>query len=108
MREAMAVMGYVPTSSVGDLSVQGGDPIIELFPDISTKEVVLRVAKADVSEVRVGNPQAGFTLVQLILNDGANVESAIRTTADPAGLRSFHDPILNRIKQEATAKKIMI
>jgi len=68
----------------------------------------MRVATADIHETRVGSTEHGLSLVQLILRDGAPVETVVRTAASRAGLRAFHDPVLSRIRQEATAKVIAV
>lgn len=105
MREAMAVTGYIGADYVD--KIKHSDQI-EIWPERDVKEVVIRVKGKDVEDVRVGSTQSGSTLVQLILRDGSPVETAVRATIDPHGMKAFHDPVLNRIRQEATAKKIML
>jgi len=109
MREAMAVTGYVPAELATQLS-NGSSGIgnIEVRPEREVQDVVMRVATTDIHETRVGPTEQGLTLVQLILRDGAPVETVVRAAASHAGLRAFHDPVLSRIRQEATAKKIMV
>lgn len=105
MREAMAVTGYVGADRVEQIRHAGQ---VEVWPERDIVDVVIRVRSDDIEDVRVGGTEAGRTLVQLILRDGATVETAQRATADPKGMRAFHDPVLNRVRQEATAKKIML
>jgi hypothetical protein len=109
MREAMAVTGYVLEELATRMSRgSAGVEYVEVRPEKDVNDVVIRVAVADVQETRVGAAGHGVVLVQLILRDGAAVETVVRSAADPAGLRAFHDPVLNRVRQEATAKRIMI
>jgi hypothetical protein len=109
MRNAMAVTGYVNDKTSADLTrlkALGGS--IDVSPERSVRDVVIRVSWSDVDETRVGATEAGMTLIQLILRDGATVETIIRSEASPAGLRAFSDPVLNRVVQEATAKSITV
>lgn len=105
MREAMAVTGYLAVEAVDGIKSAGQ---IDIFPERDVRDVRMRVAGADIEDVRIGGTEGGLTLVQLILRDGVAVETIIQATADPSGMRAYHDPVLNRIRQEATAKKIML
>lgn len=105
MREAMAVTGYVAADYVD--RIKQSDQI-EIWPERDVSEVVMRVKGKDVEDVRVGSTQSGHTLVQLILREGSSIETAVQARVDPQGMKAFHDPVLNRIRQEATAKKIML
>ena len=102
MREAMAVTGYVESDSVDDFIKQ---KTIEIRPDRDVPELVVRVASSDVEDVRVGNKSSGFTLVQLVLRDNAVIETVQITIGNTDQIKPFDDPILNGIRQEATAKK---
>lgn len=105
MREAMAITGYIPASRVERVS---SARFVEVFPERNVSSVLMRVRSRDIAEIRVGSTQEGLTLVQLILLEGAEVQTVTLTSADAEGMRAFHDPVLNRIRQEATAKKIMV
>lgn len=105
MREAMAITGYVPEGEVEGLTSAG---TIDVRPERDIDTVLMQIQGKDVESVRVGSAEGGLTLVQLILRDGAEVRSVTVTRTDAEGMRAFHDPVLNRITQEATAKKIMI
>jgi hypothetical protein len=104
----MAVTGYVQKSVADALANKKADGFVEVKPERDVEDVVARVAAADIVETRVGSADGGQTLVQIILRHGAKVETVLRTSADPAGFAAFHDPVLNRVRQEATAKKIMV
>ena len=109
MREAMAVTGFVHASATLDTAqLSGGTGTIEIRPERDVDQVLIRVATSDVEEVRIGGTHSGMTLVQLILRDGAAVETVVKSTATPPGMRVFHDPVLNRVTQEATAKSITV
>lgn len=105
MREAMAITGYVPDGEVAGLA---SAQTISVHPEREVDGILMQVQGADVESVRLGRTEGGLTLVQLILRDGAEVRTVTVTKTDAQGMRSFHDPVLNRIRQEATAKKIMI
>lgn len=108
MREAMAVTGYLDEVLAKHLVAGEAIPYVEVRPEAHIVDVVVRVRTGDIAETRVASSKDGLTLVQLILKDAASVETIVRTSADEKGLRAFHDPVLNRVRQEATAKKIAI
>lgn len=103
-REAMAVTGYMTRVS---LQASDGDFFVVL-PDVDVPQIRMRVRKADVAEIRKGHAKGDMILAQLILVDGAKVESVTETLATDDGMKAFHDPVLNRVRQEAVAKKIMM
>jgi hypothetical protein len=105
MREAMAVTGYIPAKEVKALRKAES---IEIRPERDIADVVVRVAGKDIEEVREGSTEGSLTAVQVILRQGATVETVHRVKANPAGMKAFHDPVLNRVRQEASAKVIMI
>jgi hypothetical protein len=105
MREAMAVTGYVDANSVKALKSAAR---IEVFPERDMRDVRMQLSGEAIEEIRSGASEGGLTLVQLILRPGARVQTIVEATADPKGLRAYHDPLLDRIRQEATAKKIFI
>jgi hypothetical protein len=105
MREAMAITGYIRSEDLK--SLQSAERA-EVYAEHDVPEVRMRVAGSDIAEVRAGSATGGLTMVQLILRQGAHVQTVVESTADAKGLRAFHDPVLNRIRQEATAKKIFI
>lgn len=105
MREAMAITGYVLEDEVEGLSSAA---TIDVRPERDVDAILMQVRGTDVDEVRVGSTEGGKTLVQLILREGAEVRSVTIMQNDAKGFRAFHDPLLNKIRQEATAKKIMI
>jgi hypothetical protein len=45
-------------------------------------------------------------VVQLLLREGATVETVTRVKATPDGITRFHDPALQRLAASATAKVI--
>ena len=108
MREAMAVTGFIHEDIANKLLKGTADRSIEVRPERDVKDVLVRVTTADVEETRIGSTEGGQTLVQLILRHNAGVETVVRTSASPEGFRAFHDPVLNRVRQEATAKVIMV
>jgi len=105
LREAMAVTGYIASSEVPNIRKAS---YVDVRPERDVSDVVARVKGSDVEDVRQGSTEGGLTLVQLVLRTGASVETVQRTTVDVAGMRAFHDPVLNRVRQEATAKQIMV
>jgi hypothetical protein len=105
MAERFAVTGYLADASAKQLSSQRSGHL-EVRPERGYTDVVMRVDRADVTEVRTGSSVQGETLVQLILRDGANVETIIRTTADIRGITRFYDPTLTRLTAAATVKVI--
>lgn len=105
MREAMGVTGYFDSGIVSGLS---SIETIDLQPERAVADIYIRVRGEDVEEVREGGELDGLTLVQLILKDGASVETIHRVSASAEGLTAYHDPVLNRVRQEATAKKILL
>ena len=108
MREAMAVTGYVAKNVADALSNKKSEAAVEVRPERDVEDVVARVAASDVVETRVGSTEGGYTMVQLILRDGAKVETVMRTEANAKGFAAFHDPVLNRVRAQATAKVIMV
>ena len=108
MKEAMAVTGYVDQSVAAALSKGSVKTSVDVRPERDIKEVVARVLASDIASVRTGATKNGQVLVQLILREGARVETVVAVAASPNGMRAFHDPVLNRVRQEATAKKIMV
>jgi len=109
MREVMAVTGFVPAGTIVDKDrLSKGSGMVELRPERTIDQVLIRVSGSDVEDVRVGATHEGMMLVQLILRNGAPVETVVKSTATPPGMRVFHDPVLNRVTQEATAKSITV
>jgi hypothetical protein len=108
MREAMAITGYVSDALAQALaSGKAAGGAIEVKPERGYDDVVARVNRSDVTEVRVGASVKGESLVQLILRKDATVETIVRTPANVKGLQRFYDPTLNRLIQAATAKNII-
>jgi hypothetical protein len=109
MREAMAVTGYVPDEVARALaSGKAAGGAVEVKPERGHDEVVARVDRSDIAEVRVGASVRGESLVQLILRKNATVETVLRAPANAKGVQRFHDPNLNRLVQAATAKNIIV
>jgi hypothetical protein len=103
--ERYAITGYV--SDVLAARLQGGQfGSVEVCPERGRQDVKMRVDLSAVTEVRVGSSLGGETLVQLLLQDGAQVETVITTTADPQGMKRFLDPALERLTAAATVKVI--
>ena len=107
MNEMFAVTGYVADDVAKQLS---GRPSghVHVKPERGYDDVLMRVDAADIKEVRTGSSSQGETLVQLILSEGARVQTVIRTTADSKGIARFHDPALTRLIAAATVKVIMV
>jgi hypothetical protein len=105
MREAMAVTGYLEEALVDKIALMEQ---VELRPELEVEDVFIRVRGSQIEEVRVGSAKKGWTLVQLILREGAITETAVRVGTSNSGMKAYHDPVLNRVRQEATAKKIML
>jgi hypothetical protein len=108
VKQAFAVTGYVPTEAAEQLRQKTLTGLIEVRPDANHHEVVARVNIGTVADVRIGPSAGGSTLVQLILTDGATVETVTRIPAGVKGLSLLDDPILNRLQQAATAKEITV
>lgn len=106
MREAMAITGYVPDKLVAEIK---SVDYVDVMPERDVNDVVIRVATADIEDARIGSTDKGnLTMVQLILRDNAKVETVAQSSASPDGMRAFDDPVLNRVRQEATVRVIMI
>lgn len=105
MAERYAVTGYVSDEVAKQLSAKGQGKI-DVKPERGYDDVVMRVDAGSIAEVRTGSSSQGETLVQLILRDGAPMETVIKMTADVKGIARFHDPALARLTAAATAKVI--
>ena len=105
LKEAYAITGYVADDIAAKLSAYGSGHV-HVKPERGYDDVLMRVDAADVQELRTGSSVQGETLVQLILREGAVVETVIRTTADAKGVTRFHDPALTRLTAIATVKVI--
>jgi hypothetical protein len=109
MKVALAVTGFLDEKIYRKLSASKlKDRFIDVRPEKEIDSVFMRVAVENIAETRAGASDSGYTLVQLILRENSAVETVSRMTANLSGLQEFHDPILNRVRQEATAKKIFI
>jgi|SRR6185436_4745333 len=104
MAEAIAVTGYVSDKVARQLR-SGKWESIDVHPERKEGDTFVRVAASAVRDARVGSSKAGRTLVQLILNDDATIETVVRSA--PRGQR-FFDPTLARITAAAIANKIEI
>jgi hypothetical protein len=107
MREAFAVTGYVSADQAVRLR-ETREGVVELSPEQEAGQVSMRVEAGDVTEVRVGASRGKQTLVQLLLKDGATVETVVRHRATAQGLSQIFDPALHQLTASATAKKIMV
>jgi len=103
--EKYAVTGYVPDNVARELKAKHPNSV-EIHPERGVRDVLVRVNGSDISEVRSGSSEQGETLVQVLLRDGAQVETVIRSSADFKGLTRFHDPTISRLTASATAKVI--
>lgn len=104
MAEAIAVTGYVPDKDAKRLR-QSKWGSVDVHPERTEGDAFVRVAEAAVRDVRVGSSKSGRTLVQLILQDDATIETIVRSV--PKGQR-FFDPTLARITAASIANKIEI
>jgi hypothetical protein len=107
MKEALAVTGYVEDKVAQHLRALSPGKV-DVRPERGVHDVLMRVDGADVAEVRTGSSAHGETLVQLILRDGAAVETVVRAVASAAGVARLNDPALIRLTAAATAKQIMV
>jgi hypothetical protein len=107
MKEAFAVTGYVSDDVANQLTAKGSGKV-DIKVERGHEEVLMRVDQADLTDIRVGSSVNHETLVQLILRDGATVETVIRTIAHPTGLSRLNDPTLTRLTAQATAKVIAV
>ncbi len=105
--EAFAVTGYVPDKALQELE-SGLNGKIDVRVERNSDEVVMRVDRADVAEIRVGASARNETIVQVILRAGAAVETVVKTKASLEGIARFNDPVLQRLTATATAKSIAI
>lgn len=104
MAEAIAVTGYVD-DKVGKQLRKPNWKSVDVHPERKEGHAFVRVAESSVRDVRVGSAKNGRTLVQLILNDDATIETVVRSAAK--GER-FFDPALARITAASIANKIEI
>ncbi|WP_299864016.1 hypothetical protein [uncultured Hoeflea sp.] len=106
MREAMAITGYVPDKLAAKMKSL---EFVDVMPERDVNDVVMRVATSDIEDARIGSTdKSNLTMVQLILRDNTKVETIFRSNTSPEGMRAFNDPVLNRVRQEATTRVIMI
>jgi hypothetical protein len=103
--ERYAVTGYLPDKTARELK-PGHAGSLDIAPEREHADVFMRIRGSDITEVRTGSSVNGHTLVQLLLRDGAQVETVIRTTADSKGITRFNDPTISRLTASATAKVI--
>ncbi|MCH9665133.1 MAG: hypothetical protein K0U41_04720 [Gammaproteobacteria bacterium] len=111
MKEAYAVTGYVRNEIAESLGKKKyKETYIDVYPDLSVPEVFSQIRFQDVEESRVGSTKGDSTLVQLILRDGVDIQTTITTslTVNEFGLKRINDPVLNQVRIEAVAKKIMV
>ncbi|HWW61487.1 MAG TPA: hypothetical protein VN181_08980 [Thermoanaerobaculia bacterium] len=109
MAEAFAVTGYVPDAVAQQLGKDGwvsSGSVVEVRPDREVQDVYVRISSDAVQKVKVGASRGGTTLVQIILQGNANIESVIRHKATAEGLTRFYDPTLARVAAAAIANVI--
>ena|SRR5437879_4977968 len=106
MAEAIAVTGYVPDKIAKQLKKQWDS--IDVHPDRKEGDAFVRVESSAVRDIRIGASKGGTTLVQLILNDDASIETVVREALPKSGARRFFDPALARVTAAAIANKIEI
>ena len=107
MSEAFAVTGYVPDKALQELE-SGLAGKIDVRVERDSDEVVMRVDRADVAEIRAGASARNETIVQVILRAGAAVETVVKTKASLEGVARFNDPVVQRLTATATAKSIAV
>lgn len=108
MKWAMAVTGYVSAQDYQALSSKQSEGAVDVRPELDVTDAFARVQLGDVAEVRSGARAKGDVLVQLILKPRANVETIVRASSTVAGVRRFHDPVLDRVRALAAPKQIAI
>ena len=104
MAEAIAVTGYVPDKVAKQLRKPGWGSI-DVHPERKAGDTFVRVSESAVRDARVGASKSGSTLVQLILQEDADIETVTRSV--PKGQR-FFDPTLARVTASAIANRIEI
>ena len=104
-REALGVTGFVP-SEVAERLEGGGHDVVDVRVAPGRDDVLMRVARSGIAEVRLGATQGGETAVQLILEEGHDIETVVRYKATVEGVQRFHDPALNRLTASAVVTKI--
>ena len=104
--EKFAITGYVAKDIAGRLKAQAAGAI-HVSPERGQTDVVMGVDGSAVAEVRIGATVKGQTLVQLILKEGAAVETIIRSKANIAGITRLNDPAIQRLTAAATVKSIV-
>jgi hypothetical protein len=107
MKEAFAVTGYVPDEALRKLESDVAGKI-DVRVERNSDEVVMRVDRADVAEIRAGASVNNETIVQVILRAGAAVETVVKAKASLEGVARFNDPVLQRLTATATAKSIQV
>jgi len=107
MKEAYAITGYVSSESAKNLAAKE-EGYIDVKPERGEDRVLMRVKRSDIAEVRTGSATGGETMVQLILRDGAPVETVLRAKASIEGITRFQDPALTRLTAAALPNKIMV
>ena len=107
MKEAFAVTGYVPDEALRKLESDVAGKI-DIRVERNSDEVVVRVDRADVAEIRAGASVNNETIVQVILRAGAAVETVVKAKASLEGIARFNDPVLQRLTATATAKSIQV
>lgn len=98
-KQAVGIVGYVSATVAGTLakgrSSEPAEPLeVRLEPDDS--EVVVRVHAKDVVEARLGAERGSQVAVQLIVEEGAAVETLVRGRATAEGVQRFVDPVLSQ------------
>jgi hypothetical protein len=107
-RTAHAVTGYMPSSSAGGLESREALPdVLELRFRPDRDDILVRVRRKDVEEVRVGSAIGDQTGIQLILRDDHDVEVINRIRLAP-GVVPFEDPLLTRLTREAIITSIFV
>lgn len=105
-KESFAVTGYVGDEVAKELGPRWSGKV-DISPERGHDEVMMRVDSREVTEVRFGSSIDGETLVQLILQEDAYVETVIRSTASLEGIRRLSDPTLSQLTAKATVKMIL-
>lgn len=110
MRVAYAVSGYVADDQV---SARGGEwapsgDTVELLLEPGRRERVIRVPVKDVAEIRSAPQAGGHLMVQLVLREDANVETAVAGGVGDDSWSRLSDPLLGVSATASVITKIMI
>ena len=110
-RLAYAATGYVSADVAARLRAEGRSALpdyVDVQVEPGEDEVVMRVRREDVADVRLGPTTEGHTGVQLILNEGHEVETVTKLRRQHVGIHRFADPTIGRLTAQAVITRIFV